>query len=39
LEPWDGQAEREDVEKDDKGIQTMKNLGRNMAWLQKKLKN
>ena len=27
-----------EVEKDDEGIQTMKNLGRNMAWLLKKLK-
>ena len=26
-----------EVEKDDEGIQTMKNLGRNMAWLLKKL--
>jgi multimeric flavodoxin WrbA len=27
-----------EVEKDDEGIQTMKHLGRNMAWLLKKLK-
>ena len=27
-----------EVEKDEEGIQTMKNLGRNMAWLLKKLK-
>ena len=26
-----------EVEKDEEGIQTMKNLGRNMAWLMKKL--
>jgi multimeric flavodoxin WrbA len=26
-----------EVEKDDEGIQTMKNLGRNMAWLLKKI--
>jgi multimeric flavodoxin WrbA len=26
-----------EVEKDDEGIQTMKKLGRNMAWLLKKL--
>jgi multimeric flavodoxin WrbA len=26
-----------EVEKDDEGIQTMKNLGRNMAWLLNKL--
>ena len=26
-----------DVEKDDEGIQTMKTLGQNMAWLLKKL--
>jgi multimeric flavodoxin WrbA len=26
-----------DVEKDEEGIQTMRNLGRNMAWLLKKL--
>jgi multimeric flavodoxin WrbA len=26
-----------EVEKDDEGVQTMKNLGRNMAWLLKKL--
>jgi multimeric flavodoxin WrbA len=25
------------VEKDEEGIQTMKNLGRNMAWLLKKI--
>jgi hypothetical protein len=28
-----------DVEKDEEGIQTMKTLGQNMAWLLKKLKN
>ncbi|MGA2437971.1 MAG: flavodoxin family protein [Acidobacteriaceae bacterium] len=28
-----------DVEKDEEGIQTMKTLGKNMAWLLKKLKN
>jgi multimeric flavodoxin WrbA len=28
-----------DVEQDEEGIQTMKTLGRNMAWLLKKLKN
>ena len=28
-----------EVEKDDEGIQTMKNLGRNMAWLLRKLNN
>lgn len=28
-----------DVEKDEEGIQTMKALGKNMAWLLKKLKN
>lgn len=28
-----------DVEKDEEGIQTMKTLGRNMAWLLKKLKS
>jgi multimeric flavodoxin WrbA len=28
-----------DVEKDAEGIQTMKTLGQNMAWLLKKLKN
>ncbi len=28
-----------EVEKDDEGIQTMKNLGRNMAWLLKKLQS
>jgi multimeric flavodoxin WrbA len=28
-----------DVEKDEEAIQTMKNLGQNMAWLLKKLKN
>jgi multimeric flavodoxin WrbA len=27
-----------EVEKDEEGIQTMKDLGRNMAWLLKKLK-
>jgi multimeric flavodoxin WrbA len=27
-----------DVEKDEEGIQTMKTLGQNMAWLLKKLK-
>ena len=29
--------QKEEVEKDDEGIQTMKNLGRNMAWLLKKI--
>ena len=28
-----------DVEKDEEGIQTMKTLGQNMAWLLKKIKN
>jgi len=28
-----------EVEKDEEGIQTMRNLGRNMAWLLKKLKD
>jgi multimeric flavodoxin WrbA len=28
-----------DVEKDEEGIRTMKNLGKNMAWLLKKIKN
>jgi len=28
-----------DVEKDEEGIRTMKTLGRNMAWLLKKLKS
>lgn len=28
-----------EVEKDEEGIQTMKNLGRNMAWLLKKLRD
>jgi len=28
-----------EVEKDDEGIQTMKNLGRNIAWLLRKLNN
>jgi len=28
-----------DVERDEEGIQTMKTLGRNMAWLLKKIKN
>jgi len=28
-----------EVEKDEEGIQTMKDLGRNMAWLLKKLKD
>jgi len=27
-----------EVEKDEEGIRTMKNLGRNMAWLLKKIK-
>jgi len=31
--------ERGDVEKDQEGIQTMKTLGRNMAWLLKKVAN
>jgi hypothetical protein len=26
-----------EVEKDDEGIQTMKNLGRNIAWLLKRI--
>ena len=30
--------EKGEVEKDEEGIQTMKDLGRNMAWLLKKLK-
>lgn len=30
--------EKGDVEKDEEGIQTMKNLGQNMAWLLKKLR-
>ncbi|MDH3391642.1 MAG: flavodoxin family protein [Desulfobacterales bacterium] len=31
--------EKGEVEKDEEGVQTMENLGRNMAWLLKKLKN
>ena len=31
--------EKGEVEKDEEGIQTMKDLGRNMAWLLKKLKD
>ena len=30
--------EKGEVEKDEEGVQTMENLGRNMAWLLKKLK-
>ncbi len=30
--------EKGDVEKDEEGIQTMKNLGQNMAWLLKKIR-
>jgi len=28
-----------DVEKDDEGIRTMENLGKNMAWLLQKIKD